>query len=468
MGAVAEPTRAHPFIPNSAPASRAQMLAALNIDSVDELYAAVPAAFRLTGPLDLPPPLVDEVSLRRHVEGLLARNTHTGQVLSFLGGGCYGGHVPAVVDEITRRAEFVTAYGGGPYGDHGKYQAIFEFQSLIGELVGMPAVSAPTYDGITATTSALLMAARLTGRSRLLVPETMNPDGLAHLRMFAKPWATIEAIAHDSVTGGLDLDVLGAALGAGGAAAVLIEMPSYLGFLEERAPEIAGVAHAAGALVVVSVDPSTLGILAPPVAYGANIVTGDAQSLGNHQLFGGGQCGFIAHRDEEPYVRENPAIKVSAVPSRDGTQTGFAWALLEATSYDLRGESRDFTGTSQWLWGIGAAVYLSLLGPSGLRELGEAIASRCAYAMERLAAVPGVRLPFAGRPHMREFVVDVGGSGHGAASVLSALRERGIFAGISLSSSVPWLGESLLVAVNENHTQADIDRLAAELADVLR
>ena len=126
---------------------------------------------------------------------LLARNTHTGEVLSFLGGGVYGGYVPAVVDEITRRAEFVTAYGGGPYGDPGKYQAIFEFQSLIGELVGMEAVSAPTYDGITATTSALLMATRMTGRRRLLVPETANPQLRAHLATFAKPWATIDDAA---------------------------------------------------------------------------------------------------------------------------------------------------------------------------------------------------------------------------------------------------------------------------------
>jgi glycine dehydrogenase subunit 1 len=458
---------AHPYIPNSAPAVRAEMLAALGIESIDALYTSVPAEFRLRGPLDLPAPLTDEVSLRRHVTGLLDRNTHTGEVLSFLGGGCFGGHVPAVVDEITRRAEFVTAYGGGPYGDHGKYQAIFEFQSLIGELVGMPAVSAPTYDGITATTSALLMASRLTGRSRLLVPETMNPDGLAHLRMFARPWATVDVLPRDRGTGGVDLGALRAALAAADVAGVLLEMPSYLGFVEERVVEIADAAHAAGALIVVAVDPSTLGVLAAPAGYGADIVTGDAQSLGIHQLFGGGQCGFIAHPDEEPYVRENPAIKISAVPSLDGTQTGFAWALLEATSYDLRGESRDFTGTSQWLWGIGAAVYLSLLGPAGVRELGDSLMARSAYAIERLAAIPGVRAPAIGRSHVREFVVDLGPSGRTAAHVGAHLRERGIFGGIDLSRSVPWLGESLLVAVDEAHTQADIDRLATELETVL-
>ena len=326
------------------------------------VYASVPAEFRLTGPLDLPAALLDEVSIRRHVEGLLAPNTHTGEVLSFLGGGVYGGYVPAVVDEITRRAEFVTAYGGGPYGDPGKYQAIFEFQSLIGELVGMEAVSAPTYDGITATTSALLVATRLTGRRRLLVPESANPQR-EHLATFAKPWATIDPLPRD-------VTALAKELGRAEApvAAVLLEMPSYLGFVEERASEIAASAHAGGALVVVSVDPSSLGVLAPPADYGADLVTGDAQSLGNHQLFGGGQCGFIAHRDEEAYVRESPAIKVSAVPCARRHADRVRMGPPRGDVYDLRGESRDFTGTSQWLWGIGAAVYLSLLGPTGLLE----------------------------------------------------------------------------------------------------
>jgi glycine dehydrogenase subunit 1 len=197
-------------------------------------------------------------------------------------------------------------------------------------------------------------------------------------------------------------------------------------------------------------------------------VTGDAQALGAHQLFGGGQCGFIAHVDDEPYVRENPAIKVSAVPSLDGTQTGFAWALLEATSYDLRGESRDFTGTSQWLWGIGAAVYLSLLGPAGLRELGEGLMARSAYAIERLAAVRRLRVPAIGRSHVREFVVGLPPAGPTVAQVNAGLRERGIFGGLDLSRSMPWLGQAALVAVTEQHTQGDIDRLAEGFEAMLR
>ncbi len=281
---------AHPYIPNSAPATRAAMLEAIGVGSIEALYASVPEALRLRAPLDLPPAMTDEVALRRHVGGLLDRNTDTTMALSFLGGGSRTGTVPAVVDEIVNRAEFVTSYGGGPYADLGKYQAIFEFQSLIGELVGMDVVSAPMYDGVTATSSALLMATRLTGRPRVLVPETANPALREHLATFARR-ARVEVLPADRSTGQLDLDALHVTM-APDVAAVLVENPSYLGFIEEQVPAIAEAAHANGSLLVVAVDPSTLGVLEAPSAYGADIVAGDAQSLGVHPLFGGGQVGL--------------------------------------------------------------------------------------------------------------------------------------------------------------------------------
>src|SRR5439155_2363930 len=175
--------------------------------------------------------------------------------------------------------------------------------------------------------------------------------------------------------------------------AVLIENPSYLGFVEEGAREIGEAAHEAGALFVAAVDPSTLGVLEGPAAYGVDIAAGDAQALGVHPLFGGGQVGFIAHRDDPDFVRENPSILISAVPTRDGTATGFAWSLLESTSYDLRGEAQDYTGTSQWLWGIAVAVHLSLLGPAGIRAHGEGLAARAAYLRRRVGSIKGVRVP---------------------------------------------------------------------------
>jgi glycine dehydrogenase subunit 1 len=459
------PERAHPYIPNSGPGIRADMLRAIGVDSVEALYASVPKELRLRAPLDLPAPILDEVALRRHVGGLLDRNTHTGEVLSFLGGGSSGGHVPAVVDEIVNRAEFVTSYGGGPYADLGKYQAIFEFQSLLGELLRTDVVSAPMYDGVSATSSALLMATRLTGRRRVLVPETINPALRDHLATFARR-STIEIVPADRSSGLLDLAALRTSLGPD-VGAVLIENPSYLGFVEERAQEIGQVAHDAGALFVAAVDPSTLGVLEAPADYRVDIVAGDAQALGVHSLFGGGQVGFIAHRDDPDYVRENPSILISAVPTRDGTATGFAWSLMSSTSYDLRGEAQDYTGTSQWLWGIAVAVHLSLLGPVGIRELGEGLAARTAYLARRLASVRGIELPFGGRAHLRDVVVRFDGTGGTVAEVNRALLARGIFGGRDLSSDHSWLGQAALYGLNDTIGAAEIDRLADALTEIL-
>jgi glycine dehydrogenase subunit 1 len=329
----------------------------------------------------------------------------------------------------------------------------------------MDVVSAPTYDGVTATSSALLMATRLTGRPRVLVPETINPALREHLATFARR-AKVETLTADRATGLLDLDRLRAALRPD-VAAVLIENPSYLGFVEEHAPEIGSLARANGSLFVVAADPSTLGVLEAPSAYGADIVAGDAQALGVHPLFGGGQVGFIAHRDDPEYVRENPSILISAVPERDGQATAFAGSLMSSTSYNLRGDAQDYTGTSQWLWGIAVAVHLALLGPAGIRQLGEGLVARSAYLKRRLSTLRGLRVPRLGGAHIREVVVGFDETGRTVAEVNRALTKRGIFGGRDLSTDYPWLGQSALYAVNDTLGQAEINRLADGLAEVL-
>jgi glycine dehydrogenase subunit 1 len=310
------------------------------------------------------------------------------------------------------------------------------------------------------------MACRLTDRKRVLVPATANPQLSEHLRTFARPWATVDTVPAEASSGLMDVAALRGVLGPD-VAAVLVEMPSFLGFVEERIGEVAAAVHEAGGLLVVAVDPVLLGVLAAPADYGADIVAGDAQPLGNHQLFGGGQCGFIAHRDEEAYVRENPSILISAVPSRDGESVGFAWTLLSSTSYDLRGDSRDFTGTSQWLWGMGAAVHLALLGPRGLAELGEGLLGRAAYAQRLLSGIRGVRAPVLGGATGREFVVGFDGTGRSVAEINRELRARGIFGGHDLSADFPWLGQAALYAVSDRTGQAEIDGLAAALREIV-
>lgn len=458
--------RAHPYIPNTAPGTRAEMLRAVGVETADELYDAIPDNLKLNRPLDLPPAIQSERDLKRHVMGILEKNTSTSNVLSFLGGGCWEHDVPAVCDEINSRAEFLTAYGGDTYADFGKYQAMFEFQSMIGELVGMEMVSAPVYDWASAMTSALMMAARITGRREVLIPGSLPAERRSHLRTTGQPWLDPVAIRFDPATGELDLNDLEAKL-SNRTAAVYVEIPSYFGVIEPQAQRIADLAHRAGALMVVGVDAISLGVLAPPAHYGADIVVGEGQALGVHTMYSGGLFGFIASPDEPRFVAEYPYLMVSIAPGRTEGEWGFGWAAMERTSYDLREQSPDYTGTTQWLWGITAAVYLSLLGPQGLREIGEGIIQRSHYAMRKLSEIPGVKAPAMGAAHFKEFVVNIDGTGTSVAELNRALLDREIFGGHDLSQEFPELGQSALYCVTEIHTQADIDRLAGAIKEIV-
>jgi glycine dehydrogenase subunit 1 len=467
-----EPKSAHsqpivyPYIPNSVPAVKQAMLAAIGAGSVEELYGDIPESIRLRRRLELPAPLLSEHELVRHVEGLLARNRSTREVLSFLGAGCYQHHVPAVCDEINGRGEFLTAYAGEPYEDHGRFQALFEYESMMGELLNMDVVNVPTYDGFQAVATALRMAARITGRSQVLLAGSTGRDLLAKIRDYLQPELSVALVPYHAGSGLLDLSALEAALSPQ-VAAVFFANPGYLGVVETQAAEIAELAHACGALCVVAVEPLTLGVMNPPGDYGADIVCGDIQSLGMHMWYGGGQAGFIATRDDPRFVMEFPSRLFGVGPTRVPGEYGFGDVAYERTSFAVREEGKEWVGTAAALWGITAGVYLALLGPQGMREIGEGIMQRTRYAMQRLARLPGVRLPFAATPHFTEFVVDFNGTGKTIAEINLALLARDVFGGKDLSAEFPELGQCALVCVTEVHTQGDIDRLAATLQEVL-
>src|ERR1035437_9212022 len=220
--------RIHPYLPNTVPAVREAMLREIGAATVDDLYAEIPASLRVGRPLDLPAPLDSEAELGRHVEGLLNQNTSTREVLSFLGAGCYPHHVPAVCDEINGRAEFLTAYAGTPYEDHGRFQALFEYASMMGELLEMDVVNVPTSDGFQAAATALRMAGRLHGRRRLLLPASMSRDKRSRILDYLRPDLVVDEVAIDRATSLLDLDALRATLD-GQVAAILVENPTFLG-----------------------------------------------------------------------------------------------------------------------------------------------------------------------------------------------------------------------------------------------
>jgi glycine dehydrogenase subunit 1 len=451
---------AHPYFAGSAPEERARMLAALGLSDVEELYASIPARLRLGRPLDLPPAIPSEVSLARRLATTLERDAAIPLSRCFRGGGCWPHAVPEVCAEIVGRAEFRTAYWGNQYTDHGKYQAFFEYASLMGELLELDAVTLPTYDWGNAAAVAARMAARITGRARILLAGDVGPERAEIIRGYCAPDLQVDAVGADPRTGCVPPAALARALDDA-TAAVYVEVPSYLGVLDGGVEELCALAHARGALAIAGVDPISLGVVAAPPTYGADIACGDLQPLGAGMHFGGGLAGFIATPDDERFVAEYPTYLIGLTPTSRAGEHGFGLVAWERTSYVRRENGKDFSGTTTGIWAIAAAAYLALLGPAGMRELGVGIMERARYAAARLAAIPGVRAPALDAPHFKELVVDVGQTGTTVRELDAGLRARGILGGIELAD------ERMLLCVTEVHVREDIDALVDACAELL-
>ncbi len=461
---------AHPWMANSLADIKQAMLREIGAADIDELFEQIPTAHRLKVPLKLPRQLRSEAELKRHLVDTLSRNATCEKNLNFLGAGCWQHHVPAVVDEIVGRTEFLTPVWGSPQSDHGRNQAWFEYASQLGELLDMEVVQLPVYSWGCAAGHAIRMAARLTGRNQVLVPALIDPERLSVIRNYAEPLEManhidVVSVAHDKKTGGLDLGDLRAKLSAH-TAAVYVESPGYLGQFEPRGREIAALARTAGAETIVGVDPLCLGVIRPPADYGADIVVGPTQPLGVHMICGGGVGGFIASRDEERYVRQYNGFLVSITGTTEPGEFGFSLSCSHQTSYGMREQGRDWTGNSVYLWAIANAVYMSLLGPQGFRELGELILQQSHYAARAIGRIKGVRILFP-NGFFKEFVVNFDRAGKTVAQINRALRRRGIFGGKDLSAEFPGFGQSALYCVTEVHTKADIDRLVAALKEIV-
>ena len=457
----------YPYIPNSVPEVKRQMLEAVGAESPDEFFEDVPENLRLRRRMNLPDPLRSEYTLKRHVDELLGKNKTAEEYLSFLGAGCYQHHVPSICDEVNRRGEFLTAYAGEPYDDHGRFQTLFEYASMMGELLNMDAVNVPTYDGFQAAATSLRMATRITGRRQVLIAKTISADKLSKIRDYCKPNIEIKLVDYDTETGQMELDALKADISEE-TAAVYFENPSYLGLIETRGEEITGIAHEQGAICVVDADPSSLGVLTPPADYGADIVCGDIQPLGMHMQYGGGHAGYIATRDEEKYVMEYPSRLFGIAPTSILGEYGFGDVAYERTSFAVREKGVEWVGTAAALWGITAGVYLALMGPQGMQDLGEGIMTRSRYAMTEINKIQGVEAPLFQAPHFQEFVVNFDGTGKTVDEISQMLLAGEIYGGVDLSKEFPELGESALYCVTEVHTKNDINRLVKALAEVVR
>ncbi|MBL9122001.1 MAG: aminomethyl-transferring glycine dehydrogenase subunit GcvPA [Planctomycetaceae bacterium] len=442
-----------PYVANTSTDER-EMLAAIGIDSLDELFAMVPADLRLRRPLDLPPALT-ELELTQHMHRLAGRDLPAGQANCFLGGGSYDHFIPAVVDALAARGEFYTSYTPyQPEASQGNLQVFFEYQTLITRLTGMDVSNASLYDGASATTEAVLMALAATRRRRVVTFKSVHPEYRQTLETYFDN-LDAELVTLAAPAGSADLATLSAAIDDQ-TACVLLQQPNFFGAVEDAAA-IAELAHAAGAVLIVVVDPLSLGVLARPGDYGADIVAAEGQSLGSPLAFGGPYLGILACR--EAFVRRMPGRITGQTQDRDGRR---CWVLtLQTREQHIRREKATSNiCTNQGLLALRATIYLAALGPAGLREVGELCLQKSHYALQRLTSQSPFAPAFA-RPFFKEFVVRSRDAD--VESLLQDAAEAGVFAGVPLGGWYPELSDCFLVAVTEKRTREEIDTWATLL-----
>lgn len=439
-------------------ADRAAMLAAIGVGSVDDLFIDVPAAARRSGPVDLPG-YQGELAVERHMGALARRNLPAGEVPFFLGAGAYRHHVPASVDHLIQRGEFLTSYT--PYQPEiaqGTLQYLFEFQTQVALLTGMDVANASMYDGSTACAEAVAMAARVTKRTKAVLSGGLHPHyrqvvetnaRYGHLTIDAAP---ADVLGIEDLTSRIDADT----------ACVVVQNPSLFGQIRDLTP-LADAAHAKGALLVVVVtEVLSLGALTPPGAMGADIVVAEGQSLGNPLNFGGPYVGLLAVRDK--LVRQMPGRVVGQTLDADGKR-GWVLTLSTREQHIRREKATSNICTNAGLCALAFTIHLSLLGETGLRHLAALNHARACQAADLLAKVPGVTLVNQG--FFNEFTLRLS---RPAADVVEKLATKRILAGVPVSrlwGDDPALADLLLVAVTETNSDDDLAALAAGLAEVL-
>ncbi len=437
---------------------RREMLAAIGLDSIDALFADVPDAARLDGLVDLPGAM-GEIEVERAISRMAARNVTAGSVPFFLGGGAYRHHIPAAVDHLIQRGEFLTSYTPyQPEVSQGTLQYLFEFQTQVALLTGMEVANASLYDGATACVEAVMMANRLTRRGKAVLSGSLHP----HYREVCETYARFvgfELAAVDPAPGG-DEDL--AALVGRDTACVVVQNPDFYGEIRDYS-ELARICHDAGALLVVVVtEIISLGAIRPPGEMGADIVAAEGQSLGNALNFGGPHLGLFASRDR--FVRQLPGRLVGETIDADGRR-GWVLTLSTREQHIRREKATSNICTNSGLCALAFTIHLALLGEAGLTRLARLNHAAAVALAERLERIPGVRL--VNRNFFNEFALRLP---RPAAPVVEALARKGVLAGIPLNRfypNRPELAEVLVVAATEMVTAEDMDRLERELGEAL-
>ncbi len=447
---------AHRYIPNT-DQDRAAMLKTIGVDSVNELFYDVPAenmypAFKL-------PHALSELDLMRELQEMSSRNANVRENACFLGAGAYNHFIPSIVPNLIFRSEFYTAYT--PYQaeiSQGTLQTIFEYQSLICALTGMDAANASHYDGATAAAEAAILAInQLPGRDKVLVCPSLHPEYRATLRTYLEGQGV--TIVGDEDTSATFEQMVDKHLDDR-TACVIVANPDFLGQMRDLKP-YADRVHAAGALFIVSAYPISLGLYPPPGDYGADVVVGEGQPLGNPLGFGGPYLGIFATKSQ--FVRRMAGRLVGQTVDTQGRR-GFVLTLQTREQHIRREKATSNICTNQALCALAACVYLSALGQSGIRRVAELSYHKAHYAANKINHLPGYRVDLK-KEFFNEFVVE---SPRPVAEINAHLRERGIIGGYDLSEEYPHLGDAMLVAVTEMNTREQIDEFAKALGEIGR
>lgn len=438
------------------PEDRQVMLEAIGVESIAELFRCIPTELQLDRPLDIPGPL-SELELTQHMASLAANNAHAGQKPCFLGGGSYDHFVPAVVDNLASRGEFYTSYTPyQPEVSQGNLQAMFEYQTLICQLTGMDVSNASLYDGGSAAIEAVLMCMSVARRERKVVTAaSVHPEYRQILETYLIN-LDAELVTVGAPDGTVSLDELAAAVDDQ-TACVLLQHPNFFGCLED-VQAAARIAHDAGAFLVQSFDPISLGLLKRPAELGADVVVAEGQSLGTPMLYGGPYLGIMACR--EKFVRRLPGRIAGETVDRRGRR---CWVLtLQTREQHIRREKATSNiCTNQGLFALRAAIYLSVMGPQGLKETAELCLQKSRYAIDKITAEHRFKLAF-NQPTFKEFVIrDVDGE---VQKLMADAADMGYQAGIPLGRWYDELEDCFLVAVTEKRTAEEIDGLAEALA----
>jgi len=448
----------HPYIPNSVDSVRRKLLTTIGVESVEDLFSDIPKNLRLRHRPSLPEPH-SEIEVRRYVEGILSKNMADGEFLSFLGAGVWLHAVPAAVDSIGGRTEFLTSYT--PYQpeiSQGMLQALYEYQSLVCELLDMDVADSSMYDWATSLGEAARMAYRVTGKTEFLYPHFIHPERLATLRAYTESVGIkLVEVENDLEDGQIDLEDVKAKVSSE-TAALYLENPGYLGPLMMNLEELAEVVHDSGGLFVAGVDPISLGLIKPPGQYGADIAIGEGQPLGSYVNYGGPLLGIFACREETRLLRQVPGRIIGMTVTKDG-ETGYCMVLQTREQHIRREKATSNICTNEALLAVRAAAYLALLGPEGVRALGEYVVAMTSYLTSLLSEIEGVRAPSFRGPHFKEFTMRLTKQGKTISQLNQSLLAEGVIGGRPLVEDFPELGEASLLCVTERHTREDLDRL---------